>query len=166
MELLIVIAIIAILAAALIVGINPARQFRQARDSTRWRHLDSITTAIYSYAIEHGGGFPEGCIGEEETPKVLYPSATSDVRTKCELNETEHPVWCTGEDLIIPGYLREAPPDPLECNFYQIEFVGSSDAPEGIKIWSTAPETWHPYPEGHEYAGDPNEDDPRIYLIK
>ena len=70
-ELLIVIAIISILAAALIVSINPARQFRQARHSTRWRHMDAIATIVYSYAIEHGGAFPEPelpldpCIGAE-----------------------------------------------------------------------------------------------------
>jgi prepilin-type N-terminal cleavage/methylation domain-containing protein len=57
-ELLIVIGIIAILAAAVIIAINPGRQFEQAREATRWSHVNSIANAVYSYAIDNGGNFP------------------------------------------------------------------------------------------------------------
>jgi len=63
-ELLIVIGIIAILAAAVIVAINPGQQFAQARNASRQSHLSSISTAIYSHYVTEGG-WPD-CIDEEE----------------------------------------------------------------------------------------------------
>jgi prepilin-type N-terminal cleavage/methylation domain-containing protein len=57
-ELLIVIGIIAILAAAVIIAINPGQQFKQARNATRWSHMNSIVNATYSYVISSGGSFP------------------------------------------------------------------------------------------------------------
>ena len=63
-ELLIVIGIIAILAAAVIVAINPGQQFAQARNASRQSHLSSISTAIYSHYVTEGG-WP-ACIDEED----------------------------------------------------------------------------------------------------
>ncbi len=67
-ELLIVIGIIAILAAAVIIAINPGQQFAQARDATRRSHLNSLSNAILSYQIESYGAFPTAIMeakGEE-----------------------------------------------------------------------------------------------------
>jgi prepilin-type N-terminal cleavage/methylation domain-containing protein len=57
-ELLIVIGIIAILAAAVIIAINPGQQFKQARNATRWSHMNSVVNATYSYMISSGGSYP------------------------------------------------------------------------------------------------------------
>lgn len=57
-ELLVVIGIIGILAAVVLVAVNPARQFAQARDAQRRADLNGITTAIYAYAIEQDGNLP------------------------------------------------------------------------------------------------------------
>ncbi len=56
-ELLIVIAIIAILAAAVIVAINPARQFSQARNSTRTSNVNTIVNAIQQNAADNNGTY-------------------------------------------------------------------------------------------------------------
>lgn len=48
-ELLIVIAILGILAAAVLVAINPAQQQRKARDSTRKNDIGQIATAVVAY---------------------------------------------------------------------------------------------------------------------
>jgi prepilin-type N-terminal cleavage/methylation domain-containing protein len=58
-ELLIVIGIIAILAAAVIIAINPGQQFKQARNATRWSHMNSVVNAAYSYLISEGGASPD-----------------------------------------------------------------------------------------------------------
>ncbi len=46
-ELLIVIGIIGILMTLVIAAINPARQFRQVRDTERWSHVNTILSAVY-----------------------------------------------------------------------------------------------------------------------
>src|SRR3989344_5681288 len=51
-ELLIVIAILGILAAAVIVVLNPAQLLAQARDGTRLSDLDSVRSAIALYLTD------------------------------------------------------------------------------------------------------------------
>ncbi len=57
-ELLVVIGIIGILAAVVLVAVNPGRQFSSARDTQRRADLYSITNAIYQYAAENNGNLP------------------------------------------------------------------------------------------------------------
>lgn len=56
-ELLIVIALIAVLAGAVIVALNPARQFALARNSERWSHANAILGLISQNTVENRGTF-------------------------------------------------------------------------------------------------------------
>lgn len=56
-ELLIVIALIAVIAGAVIIALNPARQFASARNSQRWSHLPSFLNAIQQNTAENQGTF-------------------------------------------------------------------------------------------------------------
>jgi prepilin-type N-terminal cleavage/methylation domain-containing protein len=142
-ELLIVIAIITILAAAIIVGINPARHFAAARNATRWSQMNTIATAIYSYAVEHGGAFPtdpeeptEYCIGPEGSPADIIMDSTDP---NCTDPTADPPCcWCcdtAGVSLLIPDYIHALPVPPLADEVYQIQLEG-----EAIKITSSATE--------------------------
>jgi len=63
-ELLIVIAILGILAAAVLVAINPAKRTRQARDAGRKNDIGSLATELQAYYTTPGEGIypePDGC---------------------------------------------------------------------------------------------------------
>lgn len=55
LELLVVIALIGILATTIILGLNPARQFAQARNSQRWTHVDGYLDAIHQNRADNNG---------------------------------------------------------------------------------------------------------------
>ena len=57
-EVLLVIGIIAILAAIVIIAINPARQLAQARNTQRWSNVNTILNAIHQYAVDNKGTLP------------------------------------------------------------------------------------------------------------
>jgi type IV pilus assembly protein PilA len=55
LELLVVIGIIAILAGIVIVALNPARQFSQARNATRSNDVRQILNSIHQNRIDNNG---------------------------------------------------------------------------------------------------------------
>ena len=57
-ELLLVIGIIAILAAVVIVAINPTKQLGDARNAQRRSDVKTIIDAVYQYAIDKNGNIP------------------------------------------------------------------------------------------------------------
>lgn len=57
LELLIVMALIAILAGIVIAALNPARQFANARNSSRYAHLNTLMNAISANQAENSGTF-------------------------------------------------------------------------------------------------------------
>ncbi len=56
-EILIVIGLIAVLAGVLIVALNPARQFAQARNAQRWNNMDTIISSIIANTTDNKGTF-------------------------------------------------------------------------------------------------------------
>ncbi len=65
-EILIVIGIIAILAAIVIIAINPAKQFAQARNTQRESNINSILNAIGQDVADNKGMF--NCAGSNTLP--------------------------------------------------------------------------------------------------
>lgn len=74
LEVLLVIAIIAILAGIVIIAINPAKQLADARNAQRWSDVTTIINAVYQYAIDHDGDLP-GSI--ENAPEEICRSEAS-----------------------------------------------------------------------------------------
>ncbi len=94
-ELLVVIGIIAILAAVVIIAINPARQFAQARDTQRWANVNAILNAVGQNMADNKGVFT--CAGG------ALPATATDLAST------------GGYDIaacIIPTYISTLPVDP------------------------------------------------------
>ena len=93
-----VIGILAILAGVVLVAINPARQFKIARDSQRSANISTILNAIGQNLADHGGVFT--CEG------VVMPLAMTSTVIANDSN---------GADIarcLVPDYLSTLPFDP------------------------------------------------------
>jgi prepilin-type N-terminal cleavage/methylation domain-containing protein len=58
LEVLLVVAIIAILAGIVIIAINPSKNLADSRDSTRKADVNTIINAVYQYALDTNGDVP------------------------------------------------------------------------------------------------------------
>src|SRR3989344_4777514 len=58
-EILVVIGIIAILAAIVLVAINPARHFREASNTQRSSNVNAILNAVGQFIVDNKGEFPD-----------------------------------------------------------------------------------------------------------
>ena len=93
-ELLIVIAILGILAAAVLVAVNPAKRQRQARDSARKNDIGQLATALQAYYTTPGQG--------------VYPAGLTALTTSGDLKQV--PTGPTGDvySYIFDGTSTEA----------------------------------------------------------
>lgn len=99
-EILIVIGIIAILAAIVIVAINPAKQFAQARNTQRESNINTILNAVGQNLADNKGIFD--CDGEE-----------SDITsTQKPIGDTTGTGYVDLESCLVPTYVPDMVFDP------------------------------------------------------
>lgn len=109
-EILVVIGIIAILAAIVLVAINPARQFRQANNSQRQSNVNAILNAIGQYTVDNKGALPG------------------------DITSTTTEISKTGADIcndLVPKYISSLPIDPGTGNSY----TSCSSYETGYDVW-------------------------------
>ncbi|MEA1929748.1 MAG: prepilin-type N-terminal cleavage/methylation domain-containing protein [Patescibacteria group bacterium] len=96
-EILIVIALIAILATIVFVAINPSKRFQEANNTTRRAHLASVLDAIGLRIVDNRG---------------TYTDTTCD---DIPATETDVASGAGNYDLaacLVPGFLGTLPTDP------------------------------------------------------
>jgi len=125
-EILITMAIIAMLAATVIVAINPARQFATARNTQRWAAVNSILNGVHQNMIDNHG---------------TWNCAVSLPATATVIKETAGVDICS---CLVTTYLVALPYDPktgsyTDCSTYDIGYTIFQDATTG-RITVAAPQ--------------------------
>lgn len=120
-EVLVVIGIIAVLAAVVLVAVNPARQFRLARDSQRTSNVNALLNAIHQNMAEHRGIF--SCAGKPHD----IPAAPSVVQST-----TTAPGYLGDiAGCLVPDYISSLPYDPSDQSAF---YLGTSSYNTGYWI--------------------------------
>src|SRR4030042_6718575 len=81
-EILVVIGIIAILAAVVLIAINPARQFALGRNSQRQSNVNAILNSIGQRMVDKKGVFETDCSAGiiPATTTIMKKTAGGDIR--------------------------------------------------------------------------------------
>jgi type IV pilus assembly protein PilA len=107
-EILVVIGIIAILAAIVIIAINPARQFAQSRDTQRTSNLNAILNAVGQRLADNKGVFAgvNAANGKNCAP---LPSTATAITTEDspDITTVSAKLGC-----LVPTYIPALPTDP------------------------------------------------------
>lgn len=124
-EILVVIGIIAILAAVVIVALNPARQFAQARNTQRWSNVNTLLNAVTQRMADKRGVWTT-----DATCTVALPSTATNVGTGASnLNL---------EPCIVPTYVSTMVFDPVNGSTASTGYE-LSQAAAGGRITVSAP---------------------------
>lgn len=120
-ELLIVIALIAILAAAVIIGLNPARQFSQARNSQRWSHVNALMNAVNQNVADNNGLWT---CAEGALPATAKEMTSVDGASNYDI--------CS---CLVTTYISSMPFDPSDADG---EYANCTDYTTGYTITQSA----------------------------
>jgi len=108
-ELIIVIAIIALIAAAVFVSVNPAKRIGESKDAQRWADTTALTKAVDTYTADNGqlpSDFSTSSIGVGT--KVVLCSAASQLTCDGQTNDC----MVVDDNDFLGTYIASMPIDP------------------------------------------------------
>lgn len=116
-ELLIVVAIIAILATATFVALDPMKRFQDSRDARRWSDASELMHAIKVNQVDNGGDYIQTI--RDMNPGDVYmitegsvTSGCSDENSHCDAEVTNDSYCVNLNELVAKGYLGKIPVSP------------------------------------------------------
>jgi len=122
LEVLLVVAVIAILAGIVIIAINPGKNLGDARNSQRQADVTTILNGIYQYALDNNGSLPSGITATAtEMCATGTAPATCTSSTLVDLSV----LTSTGKYLVA---LPKDPKCPTGCNTNGVGYTVKLDA--------------------------------------
>lgn len=129
-EILVVIGIIAILAAIVIVAINPAKQFAQARNTQRQAGVNAILNAIGQRIADNKGVFA----GDFTIGGIDYHCGELPTTTPATIT-TENTAGTLGAlGCLVPTYISSLPTDPTYVSGVDTKYDVKADAAGRITV--------------------------------
>lgn len=138
LEILLVVAAIAILAGIVIVALNPGKQLGDTRNAQRSSDVNAILNAFYQYAIDNNGNFPSGLDDVNGTTQVLGTSASGCDTTCGAVTSTAACLDVSGD--LVPTYLVDIPQDPQSGTDGNTDYYIDKDTNGRITVGSCDPE--------------------------
>jgi type IV pilus assembly protein PilA len=129
-EILLVVAAIAILAGIVIVAINPAKQLGDTRNASRNSAVNTILNAVSQYAVDNNGALPSG-ITASSTEICSSSVATSSCAGFVDLS-----VLTTNAK-----YLTAIPDEPQKVNANGAGYTISKNTSGRITVTAQYPES-------------------------
>ncbi len=138
LEVLLVVAAIAILAGIVIVALNPSKQLGDTRNVQRRADINTILNAVYQYAIDNNGTFSTGIDAVTASSQVLGTSGSG-----CDTTCTAVTTVAACVDLsanLVPTYIVGIPLDPSTGAATNTEYYINKDANGRITVGACDPE--------------------------
>ncbi len=113
LELLIVIAVLAVLAGVLFVALDPAARLQDSRNAKRWTDVSAILSAIKLDQVDNGGAYHANITAMTDNTYYQIGEATTGCNDTCSNPSITMQAACVDLlGLIDEGYLADVAIDP------------------------------------------------------
>lgn len=119
LEILLVVAMLAILVGSIVAAVNPAVQLAEARDAKRHQDVNALAEAFLQYYSRHGS-YPENLPASDAVCYGLYTNSSFSICSEG--------YQCGGfsiaDTLVGEGFITEIPQDPIDPSQTNPEYSG------------------------------------------
>lgn len=141
-ELILVIAIIIIIAAAIFVALNPAKRIGDANDSKRWSDVNQVLNAVHQSVVDNKGTFPNAA---SWTTGVNFVLGTNGAGCDAGCGAVATQAACLNlSDLTTNNYIAAIPTDPVSGSAGFTDYYVSRNAGGIVTVGACDPYSANP----------------------